>query len=234
MKDEIKIPKHVAFIMDGNGRWAKKNKLPRVFGYKAGTENLKNIIKYSKEMGIIHVTFFAFSTENWKRPMEEIDSLFNILLMYLKKETVTFVKEGVKLSVIGDLSKFPENIVNAINESIYLTSKNNKIYVNIALNYSGRSEIVCAINKILKDDSIKEINEKNINDYLYTKNIPDPDLLIRTSGELRISNFLLWQIAYTELYFTDVFWPDFNVEEYKKAIESFSERNRRYGGLKDD
>lgn len=234
MSDGIKIPNHVAFIMDGNGRWAKKNKLPRVFGHRAGTENLKNIITYSKEIGIMYVTFFAFSTENWKRPMEEIDSFFNILLTYLKKETANFVKEGVKLSVIGDLSKFPENIVKAINESLYLTSENNKIYVNIALNYSGRSEMVSAINKILKDDNIKEINEEEVNNYLYTKNIPDPDLLIRTSGELRISNFLLWQIAYTELYFTNVFWPDFDVKEYKKAIENYSKRDRRYGGLKYD
>ncbi len=234
MDEQLKIPIHVAFIMDGNGRWAKKRFLPRTMGHKAGTENLRSIITYAKNVGIKHVTFYAFSTENWKRSKDEIQALMNLLLAYLRKETKTFLKEGVKLNIIGDMSSFPEELQKEVANSVEATKGNDKIYVNIALNYSGRSEIVRGINEILLDDNVKCVTEDSFNNYLYTKDIPDPDFLIRTSGELRLSNFLLWQLAYTELYFTDVFWPDFNEAEFKKALVEYTNRDRRYGGLSDD
>ncbi len=234
MKNQLKIPVHVAFIMDGNGRWAKKRFLPRTMGHKAGTENLRSIITYAKNIGIKHVTFYAFSTENWKRPKDEINALMNILLAYLRKETKAFLKEGAKLNIIGDMSSFPEELQNEVANSIEITKGNTTITVNIALNYSGRSEIVKGINEIISNDNVKAVTEESFNKYLYTKDIPDPDLLIRTSGELRLSNFLLWQLAYTELYFTDVFWPDFNEVEFEKALVEYTKRDRRFGGLSDD
>jgi undecaprenyl diphosphate synthase len=234
MKNQLKIPVHVAFIMDGNGRWAKKRFLPRTVGHKAGTENLRSIITYAKNIGIKHVTFYAFSTENWKRPKDEISALMNLLLAYLRKETKTFLKEGAKLNIIGDMSSFPEELQNEVANSIEVTKGNSTITVSIALNYSGRSEIVKGINEIISNDNVKAVTEESFNKYLYTRDIPDPDLLIRTSGELRLSNFLLWQLAYTELYFTDVFWPDFNEVEFEKALVEYTKRDRRFGGLSDD
>ncbi|MEA3423827.1 MAG: isoprenyl transferase [Bacillota bacterium] len=234
MKNQLKIPVHVAFIMDGNGRWAKKRFLPRTMGHKAGTENLRCIITYAKNIGIKHVTFYAFSTENWKRPKDEIHALMNLLLAYLKKETKTFLEEGAKLNIIGDMSGFPVELQNEVANSIDVTKDNSTISVNIALNYSGRSEIVKGINEIISNDNVKAVTEESFNNYLYTKDLPDPDLLIRTSGELRLSNFLLWQLAYTELYFTDVFWPDFNEMEFEKALVEYTKRDRRFGGLLDD
>ncbi|MBN2260941.1 MAG: isoprenyl transferase [Clostridiales bacterium] len=234
MDTQMKIPQHVAFIMDGNGRWAKKRFLPRTLGHKAGTENLRKIITYAKDIGISYVTFYAFSTENWKRPAEEISALMDILLTYLRAETKNFVKEGARLNILGDLSDFAEEFQNEINNSVQLTKNCDRIIVNIALNYSGRSDIIHGINEMLKNGTVESITENDFSKYLYTKDMPEPDLLIRTSGELRISNFFLWQLAYSELYFTDVLWPDFNEKEFEKALKNFTQRDRRFGGLKDD
>lgn len=227
----LKIPNHVAFIMDGNGRWAKKRMLPRAMGHRAGTENLRNIITHARDLGIQYVTFYAFSTENWKRPTEEVNALMDILVTYLKKETQTFVKENARLCIIGDLSQFPEKLQKQVENSIKMTEANDSIIVNIALNYSGRSEIIHAVNDYLNQNQNEPLTEELFEKYLYTKNMPDPDLLIRTSGEIRLSNFMLWQLAYSEFYFTDVFWPDFDVNEFDKALITYTKRDRRYGGL---
>ncbi len=230
----LKIPNHVAFIMDGNGRWAKKRMLPRAMGHRAGTENLRNIITHARDLGIQYVTFYAFSTENWKRPIEEVNALMDILVTYLKKETQTFVKENARLCIIGDMSKFPDKLQKQVKNSIDMTSDNDSIIVTIALNYSGRSEIIHAMNKFLAQSESVVLTEELFEKHLDTKNMPDPDLLIRTSGELRLSNFMLWQLAYSEFYFTDVLWPDFDVDEFDKALETFTKRDRRYGGLNHD
>jgi undecaprenyl diphosphate synthase len=229
MHRDLKIPKHVAFIMDGNGRWAKKRMMPRTFGHRAGTENLRKIITHARNYGIRYVTFYAFSTENWKRPGDEVSALMEILFNYLKKETRTFVKEGARLNVLGDLSRFPEKLREAIEESMNATAHCQSIDVNIALNYSGRSDILQAVNRLIEEKKEKPLDEEMFSKYLYTKGIPDPDLMIRTSGELRLSNYMLWQLAYTELYFTDVFWPDFDIKAFDEALIAYTARDRRFG-----
>ncbi|MDH3321589.1 MAG: isoprenyl transferase [Flavobacteriaceae bacterium] len=228
------LPKHVAIIMDGNGRWAKKQGFKRVFGHKKGVEAVRQTVEASTELGISTLTLFAFSTENWNRPKFEVDSLMNLLVSSLKKEIDTFQKNKVKLQAIGNLDKLPKKAFKELTETIEKTKNNNKLTLNLALNYGAREEIVNATRSISKkivnnDFKIEEIDENIINSHLYTFNLPDVDFLIRTSGEKRISNFLLWQIAYAEIYFTDVLWPDFNKEEFYEAILNYQSRERRFG-----
>ncbi len=226
------IPEHVAIIMDGNGRWAKNRNKPRFYGHKEGMKRVKEIVETSKEFGIKVLTLFAFSTENWERPKEEVSFLMSLLKEYIKKEVKELKKNNIRLNFIGDLSKFSDDIKNLLNNSMKITSNCNDLMLNIALNYGGRADILQAVKRIVSEKiSEEEINEELFSNYLYTKGIKDPDLLIRTSGEYRISNFLLWQIAYTELYITDTLWPDFDKNEFKKALEDFSKRERRFGKI---
>ncbi len=226
------IPEHVAIIMDGNGRWAKNRNKPRFYGHKEGMKRVKEIVEASKEFGIKVLTLFAFSTENWERPKEEISFLMSLLKEYIKKEVKELKKNNIKLNFIGDLSKFPDDIKNLLNNSMEITSNCSDLMLNIALNYGGRADILQAVKRIVAEKIDEEkINEQLFSNFLYTKGIKDPDLLIRTSGEYRISNFLLWQIAYTELYITDTLWPDFDKNEFKKALEDFSKRERRFGKI---
>lgn len=234
--DTNNIPKHIAIIMDGNGRWARKRNLPRISGHKAGVEALRNVIKTCSNIGVSYLTLYAFSTENWKRPKEEVKGLMDLLVLYLRKEIGELHKNKVKINIIGDISKLPKKARLEIKKATELTMKNDGLCVNIALNYGGRSEIIKAIKDICqsvenKDFTIEEIDERKISSFLYTEDIPDPDLLIRTSGEKRISNFLLWQIAYTEIWFTEVYWPDFKEEHIFEAIRDYTKRKRRFGGI---
>ncbi|MEW6557038.1 MAG: isoprenyl transferase [Elusimicrobiota bacterium] len=224
------IPKHIAIIMDGNGRWAKKRGLPRLAGHRAGVKAVEKIVKTANELGISVLTLYAFSTENWLRPKNEIKGLFKVLKIFLQKKLPKLVKNNIRLKVIGDISKLPSDIVNDITKAVQLTSKNTGLILNIALNYGGRQEIVAAVNKILVSD-IKKIDEQMFEKYIYTEGLPDPDLIIRTSGENRISNFLIWQSAYSEFYTTDVLWPDFSKQDLISAIAEYQKRNRRFGGL---
>lgn len=231
-----KIPVHIAIIMDGNGRWAKKRKLPRIFGHKEGAKSVRDITEACAEIGVSYLTLYAFSTENWKRPKNEINFLMKLLDEYLIKEEKTLIKNNIKLDTIGDISKLPENIQKRLSEVKNKTKKNKKLTLILALNYGSRYEITEAVKKIatkVKNAKIKisQINETLISKNLYTSEYPDPDLLIRTSGEQRISNFLLWQIAYAELYISKVLWPDFRRKELYKAIIEYGKRERRYGGL---
>lgn len=229
--DSSNLPKHIAIIMDGNGRWAQKRGLPRTLGHKAGVEALKKIIQACLEFKINILTVYAFSTENWKRPKDEVNALIKLLNDYLEHEIQDLHKNNIKLNILGDLSSFSQDTRTKILRAIDLTKKNNKLILNICLNYGGRSEIVNAVRNILENPPSNKIDEDFFKNFLYTRDLPDPDLLIRTGGEYRLSNFLLWQCAYTELYFTDVFWPDFNKDELYKAIKNFQKRVRRFGGL---
>jgi undecaprenyl diphosphate synthase len=216
--------------MDGNGRWAKKRALPRSFGHKAGVKAVKDIVKAANVLGVRFLTLYAFSTENWKRPKKEIKLLFSLISNFLKKELEQLNRAGVVLRILGDLSKFDKKLKSEIENACEITSKNSGLQLNIALNYGARQEILQAFNKMLKD-GVAEASEENLPEFLYTKGQPDPDLLIRTSGEFRISNFLLWQIAYTEIYITDKLWPDFKKQDLEKAIDEFNRRKRRFGGI---
>ncbi|MDR0617231.1 MAG: isoprenyl transferase [Endomicrobium sp.] len=224
------IPVHVAIIMDGNGRWAKKRSLPRTFGHKQGVKAIKKIVKAASSLGIKVLTLYAFSTENWKRPKSEIKTLMVLLNFFLSKEVDELNKEGVKLRVLGDLSRFSEDIKIEIKKACDLTCNNTGLNLNIALNYGARQEILQAFEKMLKQ-GIKKPTEAILSSFLYTAGQPDPDLLIRTSGEFRISNFLLWQIAYSEIYIVDKLWPDFSEKDLERAIINFQSRQRRFGGV---
>lgn len=233
---ECTIPKHIAIIMDGNGRWAKEKGKKRTFGHKAGSDALKEVCKDAYHLGVRYITVYAFSTENWQRPEEEVDFLMDLLRQYLKESIKTSKKDNMKVRVIGDREGLPSDVVESIH-ALEAASKNNTgLNLQIALNYGSRNEILRSmkhmINDIL-DQKVKkeEISEALISSYLDTADIPDPDLMIRTSGEIRLSNFLLWQLAYTEFYFTDKYWPDFKKAELIKAIVAFNEKERRYGGL---
>lgn len=231
-----KIPKHVAIIMDGNGRWAKQKGKPRVFGHKNGVKSVQEIVEAAAEIGINTLTLYAFSTENWNRPKKEIDFLMGILVSSLKKELKTLVKNNIKLQTLGKIEMLPNKVVKELKEVIEKTKNNTRLTLNLALNYGAREEIVNAIKIISKkvvnkDFSVEEINENIVNNHLYTVTLPDVDFLIRTSGEKRISNFLLWQIAYAELYFTDVLWPDFRKENFFQAIKEYQQRERRFGKI---
>ncbi len=233
MKTNDKIPEHIAIIMDGNGRWAQKRGLPRTAGHRAGIEALREVIENCSNIGIKYLTLYAFSTENWKRPQKEVSSLMELLVYYLRKEINLLHKNNVRIRTIGDIAKLPLKAQNEIESAIAKTFNNSGLNVILAINYGGRQELLQAINKITVEycKNPDEIDEATISSYLNTAGIPDPDLIIRPSGELRISNFLLWQMAYSEFWFSNVLWPDFNKEHLNEAIKSYSERKRRYGGL---
>ena len=230
-----KMPKHIAIIMDGNGRWATKRALPRKAGHKAGAEALEKIIYAAKDMGLEHLTVYAFSTENWKRSEEEVGAIMDLLRMYLKNYFKKFLNDNVRMDVIGDISRLDKDIQEAILEIEEISKEKTGLSVHIALNYGGRDEIRRAVAKIAADVAEGKLNaadvtEDNITNALDTAGTPDPELLIRTSGEERISNFLLWQIAYSEFYFSEMLWPDFNKTELQKAIYYYQNRERRFGG----
>jgi len=232
MKKIAQLPKHIAFIMDGNGRWAEKRGLPRLEGHRAGIENTRLVIKCLNEYHIRYATLYSFSTENWNRPKNEVNGLLGILGESIEKETFELHKNGVKLRHIGRLERLPQSLNLAIERAVELTKNNTEMTLSLAFDYGGRTEILDAVcNIIAKGIPPQEINEKLFNGYLYTADLPDVDLVIRTGGELRISNFLLWQSAYSEYYFTKVLWPDFNAEEVEKALTVYSQRQRRFGRL---
>lgn len=232
--DPNHTPKHVAIIMDGNGRWAKERGLPRLAGHRAGTENLRKIIRASAKLGIQYLTFYAFSTENWSRPKAEVSGLMAILSDVIDREMAELHKEGARLLHIGHLDGLSETLRNKVRHAIDLTKDNQRITIVLAFNYGGRDEIIQAVKGMLSDQVTPDrVDESLINQYLFTRDIPDPDLVIRTSGEQRVSNFLTWQSVYSEWYFPQVYWPDFDEGELQKAIEIYQKRDRRYGGLKE-
>ena len=230
------IPKHVGIIMDGNGRWAKKRKMPRTFGHREGTQRVIEIVEAAYKINIKSLTLYAFSTENWKRPDEEISKLMDLLAYYIKNQLEKIKKNNIRINVLGDYKAFPDKIVRLIETALQETKSNDKMILNIGLNYGGQSEIVRASKLICEDViagrvSLEDIDIESFKDYLYTRDQEDLDLLIRPSGELRVSNFLLYQLAYSEFYFSNILWPDFHEDEFYKAIYDFQKRNRRYGGL---
>ena len=226
-----KIPQHIAVIMDGNGRWAKRRGLPRIKGHAQGAETLSKVIEEAAYLGVKYLSVYAFSTENWKRPQEEIDGLMNLFMEALTVRIGQLKDNKIKVCFLGELSKFSREIQANIKKAEKETDfKDNNLILNVKLNYGSRNEIVNAVNRIIKDNK-KNIDEKVFSEYLYTKNIPDPDLLIRTSGELRISNFMLWQMAYSEFWFTKKYWPDFNARLLRRAVAAYQKRKIRKGGL---
>ncbi|MFR7990125.1 MAG: isoprenyl transferase [Anaerovoracaceae bacterium] len=242
MIDKERLPVHVAIIMDGNGRWAAKRGLPRLAGHNAGMLAMKEIVKESSRLGIEHLTVYAFSTENWKRSEEEVSGIFRLLVRYVDSELRELHENNVRVKILGDYSVIPRAAVERLEKTLAMTCENTGLRFNIALNYGSRAEIVRAVNRIREDmksgkiKEVVEINEELISRYLYTGdengNIPDPDLIIRTSGEERLSNFMLWQSAYSELAFTDVLWPEFTPEEFRRLLEQYQNRDRRFGGRK--
>lgn len=235
IEDEIKdIVKetnltHIAIIMDGNRRWAKEKGLPSAMGHKKGVESLKKVVKAADKFGIKYLTMYAFSTENWNRKKEEVDFLMNLLAITMKNETKELNENNVKISFIGNLSALNKNLQDVLLNAKEVTKNNTGVNLQIAINYGARDEIITAVNEILKS-GIKEVDVDMFEKFLYTRNIPDPDLLIRTGGELRVSNYLLWQIAYSEIYVTKKYWPEFDEEALIEAVRAFKERQRRYGG----
>ncbi|HEV2437995.1 MAG TPA: isoprenyl transferase [Verrucomicrobiae bacterium] len=230
------LPKHVAIIMDGNGRWAKQRGLPRIEGHRQGAESARTIIRASGELGIKYLTLYAFSVENWNRPKDEVDALMKYLIHYLKTETPELNKNNVRLEVIGQIWRLPENVQEHLRKSIQTLSKNNGLTLIMALSYGSRTEIVDAVRRIAEEAKKgklepADINEDVISQHLWTRNFPDPDLLIRTSGEMRVSNFLLWQISYSELVITPTLWPDFRKPQLFEALEEYARRHRRFGGV---
>lgn len=223
-------PKHVAIIMDGNGRWAKKQGKKRMFGHEKGAEVAEKIIEYASNSGVRYLTLYTFSTENWKRPEEEVNFLFKLFIKYLESRMKKIISKGVRMRFSGRIDKMPEDIQFACKRIEEKSKNNNKLDLIMALNYGARQEITDAVNKLISEEK-KEITKEDIKNNLYLPDVPDVDLLIRTSGEKRISNFLLWQIAYSELYFTDVLWPDFDEKEFDKALSEYARRERRFGGL---
>jgi undecaprenyl diphosphate synthase len=229
-----KIPTHIAIIMDGNGRWAAARGLPRLAGHRAGTENLRRVIRACVEFGIQYLTIYAFSTENWGRPKDEVEGLMQIVEDVIDKELSELNKEGVQLRHIGRLEHVNPSLRNKVLSAVELTRNNTRLKLNIAFNYGGRDEIVCAIRAMLNNGvKPEDVNEELISQYMFTAGIPDPDLIVRTSGEMRISNFLIWQSAYSEWYVTNSYWPDFDKEELRKALVDYNQRERRFGRLGD-
>ena len=233
----MNIPQHIAIILDGNGRWAKKKGMPRSYGHTQGSKNVERICEDAYKMGVKYLTVYAFSTENWKRPKDEVDTLMGLLRNYMKTCLKTAEKNRMRVRVLGDKTALDEDIRQRIAELEEATKNNDGLNFQIALNYGSRDEMVRAMKKMVNDVennniSAEDISEEKFSSYLDTKGIPDPDLMIRTSGEQRISNFLLWQMAYSEFYFTDVLWPDFDKSELEKAIAHYAKRDRRYGGVK--
>lgn len=228
------IPSHIAIIMDGNGRWAKQHGLPRAAGHKKGVETVRDIVKLSVELGIKYLTLYTFSTENWKRPKEEVSILMKLIIKSLKKEVDELHKNNVRLTTIGNNDLLPADLQNELALSLNKTANNKGLTLNLALSYSGRWEIINAVHKIIEDYSNnritpEEITEKSFNNYLTTASIPDPDLMIRSGGDMRVSNFLLWQIAYSEIYVTQILWPDIKKNDLLLAIKDFQKRERRFG-----
>lgn len=235
LRSDFPVPGHVALIMDGNGRWARQRGLPRIAGHRAGAKSVQEVIKGAKESGVKILTLYTFSTENWKRPKHEVQALFKLLENYIDTQADTLSKNNIKLSVIGKLEGLPDNVRNKLKAIMEKTKDNTALILNLALNYGARTEIVDAVRAIVNDCASKrlrpeEIDEKNFSSYLYTKDLPDPDLLIRTSGEMRLSNFLLWQLSYSELYISKKLWPDFKRSDFLKAVKEYQSRQRRYGG----
>jgi undecaprenyl diphosphate synthase len=225
-----KIPEHVAIIMDGNGRWAESRGLPRFEGHKAGTENLREIIRASVEFGVKHLTIYAFSTENWGRPKDEVNGLMTILETVIDRELNELNAEGVRICHIGRLEAMPKRVRSKVEHAVQLTEQNDRLILNVAWNYGGRDEIIHAIQEIVRaGTTVEQVTEELVSQHMYTHCSPDPDLIIRTSGEMRLSNFLIWQSAYSEWYATATLWPDFNKEEYQKAIDAYGQRKRRFG-----
>lgn len=234
--DKTRIPKHIGIIMDGNGRWAQKRGLPRSLGHREGSKRVVEIVEACYNLGIKSVSLYAFSTENWKRPEEEISKLMDLLIYCIRTQLDKIKRNNIKINVLGDISKLPEKVQKEISRSLSSTKDNDKMILNVGINYGGRSEIIRAVKKICKEVknnnlNLDSINEVSFNDYLYTSGQDELDLLIRPSGELRISNFLLYQLAYSEFWFSDVLWPDFTEEILYKAIIDFQNRDRRFGGL---
>lgn len=230
--DTQRLPVHAAVIMDGNGRWAKKRGLPRSAGHRAGVERVRTVIRMSSDIGIRYLTLFAFSTENWKRPTDEVNTLMSLLVEYLIKELPELHEKKVRIRTLGDISALAENVKAEIDRAVEKTKNNTGLTVNMAINYGGRAEIVQMVRRALTSGvQPEDIDEDWISSALYTAGQPDPDLLIRTSGEARISNFLLYQLAYAEIYLTDTLWPDFDEAEYAKALADYAGRSRRFGGL---
>lgn len=225
------IPKHIAIIMDGNGRWAKKRGLPRTMGHKAGVEAIRGVVKECNNIGVKYLTLYAFSTENWVRPQDEVNALMSLLVEYLKNEFEELNNNNVVINHIGDISKLPKICQNELVNAYEKTKNNTGVVLNLALNYGGRNEIISAVNNILKSN-LKTINEEQFNRFLYTANMPDPDIIIRPSGEQRLSNFMLWQCAYSEFWYSDICWPDFKAKDLHKAIYDYQKRDRRFGGIK--
>ena len=230
------LPRHVAIIMDGNGRWAKQRSLPRIEGHRQGAESARTIIRTAGELGVKYLTLYAFSAENWNRPKDEVDALMKYLIHYLKTETPELNKNNVRLEVIGQIYRLPENVQEHLKKSIQTLSKNSGLTLVMAVSYGSRIEIVDAVRRIAekaRDGKLEpaDITQEVISQHLWTRNIPDPDLLIRTSGEMRVSNFLLWQISYAELVITPMLWPDFRKPQFYAALEEYARRHRRFGGV---
>ena len=241
MLDKDRMPRHVAIIMDGNGRWAKNKGLPRLAGHNAGMKAMKKIVDHSDKLGIRYLTVYAFSTENWKRSIAEVSGIFKLLVAYVNSDLKGLIENNVRVTVLGDYTSLPDDAVKSLEKTLESTKDNTGLQFNIALNYGGRDELKKAVQQIacrVKEGRIapEDITEDTVAEYLYTgktyNDVPDPELIIRTSGELRLSNFLLWQSAYSELVFPEVMWPDFTPEEFEKAIEDYQSRERRFGGRK--
>jgi undecaprenyl diphosphate synthase len=226
------VPQHVAIIMDGNGRWARERGLPRLAGHRAGTENLRRIVRACGDHGVKILTIYAFSTENWRRPQEEVRGLLGLLSQMLDRELESLRRNGVQLRHLGSLDELPSNLQSGIRRALEATAANDRLILNVALNYGGRSEIVEAVRRVMRSGLAPEqVTEQAISDHLYSAGLPDPDLIIRTAGEMRLSNFLIWQAAYAEFYSTPTYWPDFDPQELEKALLAYGQRVRKYGRL---
>ena len=232
--DAEHLPSHVAIIMDGNGRWAKRRKKPRLFGHKVGADSVRDIVEAAREIDIKVLTLYAFSSENWDRPVQEVSGLMSILKRYLESELPRMQENGIRLMSIGDRDRLPEGVRNTLEREIRKTADNSELILNLALSYGGRDEIVRAVKNIFREctagnRSVESITSEVIGSHLDTRDLPDPDLLIRTGGEFRLSNFMLWQVSYAEVYFTDIMWPDFRKEEFLQALSEYQSRERRFG-----
>jgi di-trans,poly-cis-decaprenylcistransferase len=233
MTDRSNIPNHIAIIMDGNGRWAKKRLMPRSVGHKAGADMLKRIVKKCNDLGVKYLTVYAFSTENWKRPSEEVSLLMGLIVTYLQREVKEMNENNVRIRAIGDIEKLPQKAYDELKKSMDITKDNTGVVFSLALNYGFRDDLSHAIKNMMKDNiAIDDIDDDTVKKYLYTSYMPDPDLIIRTGGEIRLSNFMLFEASYSEFYFCDTLWPEFDEEELCKAIYEYQQRDRRFGNVK--
>lgn len=233
MTDRSNIPTHIAIIMDGNGRWAKKRLMPRSVGHKAGADMLKRIVKKCNDLGVKYLTVYAFSTENWKRPSEEVSLLMGLIVTYLQREVKEMNENNVRIRAIGDIEKLPQKAYEELKKSMDITKDNTGVVFSLALNYGFRDDLSHAIKNMMKDNiAIDDIDDDTVKKYLYTSYMPDPDLIIRTGGEIRLSNFMLYEASYSEFYFCDTLWPEFDEEELCKAIYEYQQRDRRFGNVK--